>query len=103
MPDFTIAPDATIEDVIPTLLEPKEYVRVVLETMAPCYQTHGNSRVYIGITGEGKMPYHKVIFTDPGGRETLYGAFGGTSRFEGVNIRENTWSTACMTFEQVKA
>ena len=52
---FQLRPDATIADVVQTLLEPEEYVRVVLGNMHACRQRHKNALVRIGITGQGKL------------------------------------------------
>ena len=98
-----IEPNAIIADVVPTLSDPEEYVRLIVATMAPCYKEHKNARVRIGITGEGKMPYHKITFADRDGIETFYGAFGGFNQFRDVKIHESTWSTAFTTFEDVQA
>jgi hypothetical protein len=71
--------------------------------MNPCFVKHGNARVRIGITGEGKIPYHKVTFMSADGHEQFYDAFAGESRFQGVKVLENTWSTGFMTYEDVQA
>src|SRR5690348_1645104 len=99
----TIPPNATIEDVLPTLSDPEEYVRTVVSTMAPCYVKHGNASVRIGITGEGKMPYHKVSYKALGDKEELYEAYGGGSPFYGVTVHQNTWSTRSMSYDEVRA
>jgi hypothetical protein len=102
MPETTIGSDATIIDVLPTLSEPVEYVRAVVGTMSACQEKNGNARVHIGITGEGKMPYHKIVFIDHHGSEQVYGAFSGGHPFKDIKIHENTWSSGSMTLEEVR-
>lgn len=97
-----IEPDATIEDVVPTLTTPKEYVRAIVSTMVPCFQKHGNATVRIGITGEGKMPFHKISFVGKDGKVEVFGAYSGESVFQDVKIHENTWSTSSMTYDEVR-
>src|SRR5205807_6513506 len=102
MDDFAIGANDTIVDVLPRLSEPEKYVREVLSTMFPCHRKHGNAKVQIGRMGEGKMPYHKVIFQNAEGTEELYDAYAGTKPFENVKIHKNTWSAASMTLEEVQ-
>lgn len=75
-----IEPNVTIVDVVPTLTNPKEYVRAIVSTMSPCHQKHGNASVRIGITGEGKMPSHKVSFVGTDGKDELFGAYSRHGR-----------------------
>ncbi len=96
-----LKPDATIEDVIRTLLDPEEYVRVVLGNMQACRQKHGDTIVRIGVTGQGKVPSHKVTFREDG-EERLFGAYDGRNAFTDVQIHTNTWSTNAMTFGEVQ-
>ena len=72
-----IPTDAMLATVRDTLPDPEKFARTVLGTMRPCLKEHGNAHVRIGITGEGKAPYHKVIYFDSQGAEQLYGSFAG--------------------------
>lgn len=98
-----ISPDATLADVRHTLLEPERHVATVLGTMSPCRKEHGNAHVRIGITGEGKVPYHKVAYLDESGNEQLYAAFDGKNKNEEYIVHEKTWSTKSMSFAEVQS
>jgi hypothetical protein len=96
-----LKPDATIADVAQTLLEPEEYVRVVLGNMHACKQKHKDAIVRIGITGQGKVPSHKVTYRD-NGDEKLFGAYDGRNPFTDVQIHTDTWSSNFMTYQEVQ-
>jgi hypothetical protein len=98
-----LSKDATLEDVLPTLLKPENHVRVVLKTMQACRRDHGNAHVRIGITGEGKVPYHKVTYFDAPNSEQLFGAYDGQHEARNVTIHESTWSCKSSSFEEVQA
>lgn len=99
----TLASDATLADVRHTLLDAERHIAVVLGTMSPCRKEHGNAHVRIGITGEGKVPYHKVTYLDAAGGEHLFASFDGRNENEDYKVHEDTWSTKSMTFEEVQA
>jgi hypothetical protein len=94
--------DATIADVIPTLQNPEEYLRVVLDNMFRCKQERDSPLVRIGITGTGQVPYHRVSFTGANGDEELFGAFDGRHPFKEGNTLERSWSSATLTIEEVQ-
>jgi hypothetical protein len=95
--------DATLADVLTTLVQPEAYLCAVLGNLSRCRMTHGNASVKIGITGQGKYPSHKVLYADAAGQEATYGAFDHDRPFTDVNIQVHTWSTAAMTFAEVQA
>lgn len=99
----SITSDATLADVRHSLLNPERHVATVLGTMSPCRKEWGNAHVRIGITGEGKVPYHKIVYVDEGGVEKLYAAFDGKNKNEDYITHEKTWSTKSMSFEEVQA
>lgn len=84
-----LASDATIADVVPTLQNPEEYLRVVLQNMFDCNQKHSRVLVRIGITGTGQVPYHKVSFIDPDGLENVYAAYDGKHPFKDAGTRDS--------------
>jgi hypothetical protein len=98
----TIAADSTLEDVQATLLDPEKHVRNVLLTMGDCRKEHGNAHVRIGVTGEGKTPYHKVIYFDAEGREHLFGSYDGLKKDENYQVHEATWSTRSSSYDDVR-
>jgi hypothetical protein len=98
----TLKKDAIIGDVIPTLSNAEEYVRIVLGNLSACKKAHGNASVRIGITGQGKIPSHKVEYRDRLGELVLFGAFDQDRPFTDVGIQEHTWSTATLTFAEVQ-
>jgi hypothetical protein len=102
MQPYSLKKDAIIADVLPTLVNPEVYVCAVLGNLSRCRKTHGNAYVKIGITGQGKFPSHKVLYTDAAGKEATYGAFDHNRPFTDVNIQERTWSTVSMTFVEVQ-
>lgn len=97
-----IAQDSTLEDVEPTLLDAEKLVSNVLWTMGACRKENGNALVRIGITGEGKAPYHKVTFLSDDGVEQLYGSYFGRKKDEAYQVHARTWSTRAMTYEEVQ-
>lgn len=97
-----IPSDSTLEDVRGTLIDAERHVATVLGTMSPCKKQHGNAHVRIGVTGEGKVPYHKVVFFDGEGKEQLYAAFDGRNKNELYTVHEKTWSTRSMSFAEVQ-
>ncbi len=98
---FQLEPDATIADLVTTLQEPEEYVRVVLGNMHACKQKHKDAIVRIGITGQGRMPFHKITYVE-NGSEKLFGAFDGRNAFTDVQIHTDTWSSKSMTYLEVQ-
>lgn len=98
-----IAPDSTLEDVEPTLLDAEKHVANVLWTMGACRKENGNALVRIGITGEGKAPFHKVTFLSGDDSEQLYGSYFGRNKDETYQVHERTWSTRAMSYEEVQA
>jgi hypothetical protein len=97
-----IAPDSTLEDVESTLLDAEKLVANVLWTMGACRKENGNALVRIGITGEGKAPFHKVTFLSDDGVEQLYGSYFGRNKDETYQVHERTWSSRAMTYEEVQ-
>jgi hypothetical protein len=102
MPFGSLKPTATIRDVQSTLEKPEEYVRVVLEHLMGCKRQHGSARVRIGITGMGKVPYHKIVYDGEDGAERLFGAYDGQHRFPEVAPHDHAWSSVHMTVEDVR-
>ncbi len=103
MPTKPLKKDATLNDVVDTLLQPEDHVRRVLSTLSACRMAHGNASVRIGITGQGKIPAHKVVYADDSGKEVMFGAYDQDRPFTDVAIHEDTWSTKTMTFTEVQA
>jgi ribulose bisphosphate carboxylase small subunit len=97
-----IRKDATIREVLPTLLRKEEYLRVVIGHMSECKKQHQNAFVRIGVTGQGKVPSHKIVYDNPDGKETFFKAWGEETLFTDVKIHESTWSTARMSWEEVR-
>lgn len=99
----TIPNDATLNDVLPTLQKPEEYVRVVLDNLYKCERDHASCNMRIGITGEGKAPYYRIDYIDEDGSEGLYGSFAGKIAGSGMDTHENTWSSQTMNKDDVAA
>ena len=93
--------DATLADVLPTLSDREEYVRVILENLYKCEREHASCSIRIGITGEGKAPYYRIDYVDNDGSEGLYGSFAGKVAGKGIDTHEDTWSTRSMTKGEV--
>jgi hypothetical protein len=97
-----IEPEATIASIQHLLADQEKFVRTVLGSMAKCRREHGNAFVRIGITGEGKVPYYKLIWDDGVGVEQLYGSFGGSVMDEKYKVHVDTWSTTRMSYKEVE-
>ena len=119
MPQEHIPKDATINDVVEKMRRPDEYVRQLLGHMHKLKSESPNLVVRIGVTGRGVAPHYRIdrrsvgtaIFGDgPMIEFTPLAAFHGSSHEplvpEGEEpdiLREEHWSTAHMTFEEVQA
>lgn len=98
-----IPADSTLEDLLRSLSNPEERIRSVLATMMPCRRAHGNAHVRIGVTGEGKAPYHKVFYLDENGKEELFGTYYGERRDNSFQAQEKAWSTRSSSIEEIQA
>ena len=102
MPTPLLRPDVTIRDVLPTLEDPEEFVRVIIGHLSQCSKQHQHATVGIGITGKGLSPSHKITYDDADGKETLFGAFAESLRFT-EKIGESNWSIARMTYAETRS
>ena len=100
MPKAQLKTDVTIRDVRPTLTNPENYVVTVLSHLMECRRLHDNGQVRIGITGQGRVPSHKVMYRDTNGKEVLCKAYAEDNPFTEI-IQEHTWSTASMNIEEI--
>ena len=96
-----IPADAVLDDVLPTLNDPQEYVRVVLDNLYKCEREHDTCTVRIGITGEGKAPYYRIDYKSSDGSTGLFGSFAGKIAGQGIETHDETWSSRSMTKEEV--
>lgn len=103
MTSRTIPANASLEDVLPTLNDPSEYVRTVLDNLYKCERDHDSCTVRIGITGEGKAPYYRIDYTNNDGSTGLFGSFAGKVAGQGIETHEKTWSSRSMTKDDVAA
>ena len=99
----TIPADAILDDVLPTLNDPEEYVRVVLDNLYKCEREHASCTVKLGITGEGKAPYYRIDYIDENGATGLFGSYAGKVAGKGIETHEETWSSRSMTKDEVAA
>ena len=97
-----ISPDSTLEELLSSLATPEEQVRSVLATMGPCRKAHGNAHVRIGVTGEGKAPYHKVFYRTGEGTEELFGTYYGERRDDSFQAGRSAWSTRSSSYEEIQ-
>jgi len=99
-----LPPNTTIKNVQHTLQKPEEYVRIVLSHLMDCKrEKQAAPLVRIGVTGVGKVPYHKVIYKSDEGLEVLFGAYDGEHKFSGPIQDGDTWSTVAMTIADVRS
>jgi hypothetical protein len=59
-----IPDDSTIADVAPTLRNPEEFVRRVLENLHGCKREHGAAAIRIGVVGRGIAPNYLIEYAD---------------------------------------
>lgn len=96
----TIAPDATIADVIKTMKDGDHYVAQVLHFMKKAEEAYGLVSVSVGITGKGCFPSFRI--------ETTAGEFiqsydGQTfSSFGDLKSHSQSWSSAKSSLIEVK-
>lgn len=112
-----LADDATIRDVKHSLLQPERYVRLVLSNIIAAEKEYGPVVVRIGITGTGQLPHYRIdrrskleIFDSELVAYVALQAFNGRNHHplatvpegeEGDILRDEHWSTAAMTREEV--
>lgn len=99
---MNLPPDATIHYVLATLAKPVEYVANVYARMNKAQKEHGNIVVRIGVLGTGLIPNYRI---DAGNHREPLRAYDGQTHepFSGVRITDSTnWSTAVMTFEEIR-
>ena len=94
--------DATIRDVLPTLTNADEFVRVVLGHMSECRMQHLNAFVRIGVTGQGKVPSHIIVYDDASDQEHLFKGWSESTPFEEPNFRGDNWSRTRMSWDEVR-
>jgi hypothetical protein len=90
---------------MPTLSNPENYVAGVLSRLHECKSKHGNASVRIGTTGQGLIPYYRIVFTNIDGHsESIFGAYYGDNHnaFKTSESPNNTWSSTAMTFDEVQ-
>lgn len=102
MPRPSLARDATIASVLPTIDKPEDYLRVIIGHLNACSREHGNASVCIGVTGTGFDPSYKIIRIDADGGEHVVGRFDRHNTFTEVGMNPDAWSTASMKYDEVK-
>jgi hypothetical protein len=70
-----LPPDATLKDVRETLAKPAAYVCGVLDNLYKAAKQHGNAAVRIGVTGSGSMPYYRITYDLPDGKQGVFDTF----------------------------
>lgn len=110
-----LAREATLGDVAYTLTKPERYVRRALANMHIAERDHGDLVLRIGVTGSGQIPHYRLdtrevrrIFDTESIAYLAVQAFNGrnheplvTEGEEADILREEHWSTASMTREEV--
>jgi hypothetical protein len=95
-----ISNDASIADIAPTLKDGAVFAAQVLHRMTQERKSHGPVVARIGITGKGVIPNFRI--------DTVSGepikSYDGQSYepFSEINTYDKNWSTASMTFEEVR-
>lgn len=82
-----IAPDSTIADMVPSLTQPVEYVRRVLEKLEHCRRVHGDAQVRVGVKSRAECPNYLIesIKEDRKTKDKLVapvGAYSGSTHRE---------------------
>lgn len=96
--------DATLEDVLPTLSKPVDYVCGVLDHLFKCQKKHGNAHVAIGISGKGLKPYYRISFSTAEGDQVFDTFFDNHVSFAVEDLPTTggtSWSSKSMTLEQI--
>ena len=102
MPRPLLARDATVASVLPTIDKPEDYLRVVIGRLNACSRAHGNARVCIGVTGTGVDPSYMIFHIGADRAEHVVGRFDRYNAFSDVGMSPEAWSTASMTYDEVK-
>ena len=100
-------PDATINDAITLLNDPKAYLTGVLVHMRSCYLAYGSAFLRIGASRQatGQYPNYRVIY-HKAGAEKIYGSFidSGKALAEPYDkVVPGAWSTASTEMNEVIA
>jgi len=100
-----LAADAKLTDVVHSLDRPVHYVCGVLENLYKCKKAHPKPVVRIGITGDGKRPYYRVLYEDKDGSWATFDTFVDNHISFSVESRPieggDGWSNATMTLAEV--
>ena len=106
----SMAPDATVADVVQTLDRPVEYIRRILEKLEHCRRVHGDAQVRIGVRGQLECPNYLVEYlrTDPKTKGTSVhpvAAYSGSTHRElaAKHIEDAIWSPEEMNITAVSA
>ena len=105
---MTIAHDATIRSLMPTLRNPEDYLCGVLRNMQAWARRRGREGfVTLGVTGKGIAPHYRIDFTWGGATPDWVGeAYDGTSHhrlpYTVSVVKDDTWSIAFMAHAEVR-
>lgn len=103
-----LAPDETIETVLPHLVNPDDYVREVFKKMHSHKEIRDRLSVRIGVKGTGQRPYFRIVCDAVEGMQDrddqILGAYydNGDPLQTSANTNSN-WSTKTTSYEGVKA
>jgi len=107
--------DATVAEVLPTLRNPEDYLRGMLENMMLCKREHGGASVRIGTTGLGITPHYRVepdkdyldvVLKDGGDISPYFVAYHGSNHkrldwgFD--ELQTSNWSAKLMTLNEIQ-
>jgi hypothetical protein len=94
-----IKPDATISDVVGSLVNAEEYIRKVLDFLHRAKDA--SVRVRIGTTGKGPYPCYRICKSGPDGAEIVIAAYNDNGTPFATSQRAECWSTQSMSLTEV--
>lgn len=97
-----LSSDATIPDLLNTLINPGNYVRRVLQTMYELRRDHGEVTVRIGIQGQGRAPHYRIDSAASGEPIEAFDGSTGKPFTDYTRTHAQNWSTKSMRFDEVR-
>jgi hypothetical protein len=103
-----LAPDETIETILPHLTDPDGYVRRVFGNMHRHEKIRDRLGVRIGVQGTGQKPYFRIVLDAVAGQEDRDDQIMGAYYDNGDPLRtsastNSNWSTATTSYADVRA
>ena len=100
----SLAQNATLRDVVPSLDKPESFVRQVVGVMHEATKEYGEIVMRLGITGTGRAPNYRIERKEDGTPVLALDGANHKRWADGENFSSApNWSTTVMTKDEVTA